>query len=216
MSLIDEALKRAQSAGEAGAVPPPDRPWSPPPMPDAGLARRLRLRRAAGIGLLTVAAAGAAYLYLRRPPSSDAASRARAGASAPPATAAPAVVAPAATALPVVVVSPPRPRPPPAAAARSIEAEQSGSRRAAAPVNATAPRRERLVSGKTYPGSVTLAEGARIELGGIVWSETEPRALLNDRILGVGAYVEGFMVASIETDRVELRKDSLTIFLSVQ
>jgi hypothetical protein len=92
----------------------------------------------------------------------------------------------------------------------------TGSPEAAAVVEVPAPRRERLVSGKTYAGSVALAEGARIELGGIVWSETTPRALLNDRILGVGAYVEGFTVVSIETERVELRKDDLTIFLSVK
>jgi hypothetical protein len=87
---------------------------------------------------------------------------------------------------------------------------------AAAPAEAPAPRRDRLVSGKTYAGSVALPEGARVELGGIVWSETEPRALLNDRILGVGGYVEGFRVESIETERVALRKDELTIFLSVK
>jgi hypothetical protein len=91
-----------------------------------------------------------------------------------------------------------------------------GGPEAAAAVEVPAPRRERLVSGKTYAGSVVLAEGARIELGGIVWSETAPRALLNDRVMGVGAYVEGFTVVSIETERVELRKDDLTIFLSVK
>ena len=31
-----------------------------------------------------------------------------------------------------------------------------------------------------------LPGGEKIELGGIVWSETEPRALLNDRVLGIG------------------------------
>ena len=97
---------------------------------------------------------------------------------------------------------------------RSAEARQRAG--VPKPAEVPAPRRDRLVSGKTYAGSVTLPEGARIELGGIVWSETEPRALLNDRVLGVGAYVEGFRVGTIETERVELRKDDLTIFLTVQ
>jgi hypothetical protein len=216
LSLIDEALKRAQSAGEGGTGPTTDRPWSPPPMPDIGLARGLRLRRAAGAALLAVAAAGAAYLYLRRAPAGEAVSRARSPASSPPSTAAPAAVAPAPTALPLVVVPPPRSRRSAAPLVRSVEPGPLAAGEAAAPAEAPAPRRDRLVSGKTYAGSVALPEGARVELGGIVWSETEPRALLNDRILGVGGYVEGFRVESIETERVALRKDELTIFLSVK
>lgn len=216
MSLIDEALKRAQSAGEGGAGSTADRPWSPPPMPDSGLARGLRLRRAAGAALLVIAAAGAAYLYLRRSPDGDAVSRARSAATARAPAADPAAAAQVPTALPLVVVAPPRSRPAAAATAQSTQAGQSDASEAPAAVEVPAPRRNRLVSGKTYAGSVTLPEGARIELGGIVWSETEPRALLNDRVLGVGAYVEGFTVGSIETERVELRKDDLTIFLSVK
>jgi hypothetical protein len=216
VSLIDEALKRAQSAGEGGPGPTADRPWSPTPMPDAGLARGLRLRRAAGAALLAVAAAGAAYLYLRRSPSGHSAERSRPVASSLRPTAVPAAVVQAPTALPVVVVAPPRSRPSAAPPVLSTEAGQGAAGEGAAPVEAPVPRRGRLVPGKTYSGSVTLPEGARIELGGIVWSETEPRALLNDRILGVGAYVEGFTVGSIETERVELRKDDLTIFLSVK
>ncbi|HTR02705.1 MAG TPA: hypothetical protein VMN82_05870, partial [Thermoanaerobaculia bacterium] len=69
---------------------------------------------------------------------------------------------------------------------------------------------------KTYPGSVTLPDGGRIELGGVVWSESEPRALLNDRVLGVGAYVEGYSVLRIEEDRVVLEKDGATLTLTVR
>ena len=63
---------------------------------------------------------------------------------------------------------------------------------------------------------MTLPGGAKIELGGIVWSETEPRALLNDRVAAVGAYVEGFTLSKIEQDRVVLEKDGVTISLSVK
>jgi hypothetical protein len=90
-------------------------------------------------------------------------------------------------------------------------------REVAAPVPASpAPTSGRLTSGKTYVGSVSLAGGARIELGGIVWSETEPRALLNDRVVAVGSYVEGFTVSKIDADRVALEKDGVTISLSVK
>jgi hypothetical protein len=61
-----------------------------------------------------------------------------------------------------------------------------------------------------------LGGGVKIELGGIVWSETEPRALLNDRIVAPGGYVEGFNVVKIEEGRVALEKDGVTIYLAVK
>ena len=81
---------------------------------------------------------------------------------------------------------------------------------------AAEPSAQHLTVGRTYVGSIALPEGAKVELGGIVWSETEPRALLNDRIVAAGAYVEGFTVSKIEADRVELEKDGLRIFLAVK
>ncbi|MFY9552665.1 MAG: hypothetical protein WAU32_16080, partial [Thermoanaerobaculia bacterium] len=70
--------------------------------------------------------------------------------------------------------------------------------------------------GKVHAGSVTLPGGAKIELGGIVWSETDPRALVNDRIVGVGAYVEGYTVTKIEEDRITLEKDGAILVVSVK
>ena len=40
MSLIDEALKRAQEATRSQGAKTDARPWTPAPLPDAGLARR--------------------------------------------------------------------------------------------------------------------------------------------------------------------------------
>ena len=65
-------------------------------------------------------------------------------------------------------------------------------------------------------GAVDLPGGGRIELGGIVWSEDEPRALLNDRIVGTEAFVEGFTVSKIEENRVLLEKDGVTISISLK
>ncbi len=79
-----------------------------------------------------------------------------------------------------------------------------------------APHPPRAPASRTYSGSVTLAGGEKIELGGIAWSEEEPRALLNDRIVGVGGYVDGYSVSKIETDRVVLEKDGATIVLTVK
>ena len=109
--------------------------------------------------------------------------------------------------------SAPRPRPTrvvaPPPSAEPAEAE--------APAPGPAPKPSGpIASGKTYAGSVTLPGGDRIELGGIVWSETEPRALLNDHVLGTDSYVEGYRVAKIEEDRVALEKDGVTIWVTVK
>lgn len=106
----------------------------------------------------------------------------------------------------------PRPARPPAATGGD-----PGASAAASPApDPPAPRAQALADGKTFAGSVLLPGGAKIELGGIVWSEAEPRALLNDRIAGQGAWVEGFTVTKIEPERVTLEKDGLTIFLSLK
>ena len=62
MSLIDEALKRAQEASQKeGSKGETARPWTPAPLPDAGLAKRravvrASLRALAGIGAVVVLA----------------------------------------------------------------------------------------------------------------------------------------------------------------
>ena len=199
-------------------------------MPDPGIARAARLRRIAGVLCVVLAAAGAGYLWLRS-----------AGSSAPaPVKPAPTAVpvarsAEVPTELPVVVVpTPPRVR----RAAADVEAAppaapSTSARKAAvpAPVSESAPvapapspapqavphaPRPAAAGPRTYPGSVTLPGGEKIELGGIAWSEEEPRALLNDRIVGVGGYVDGYSVSKIETDRVVLEKDGATIVLPVK
>jgi hypothetical protein len=78
------------------------------------------------------------------------------------------------------------------------------------------PPPSELRDGRTYLRVVVLPDGSRIELGGIVWSEEEPRALLNERIVATDAYVAGFTVASIEENRVALVRDGMTIYLAIK
>ena len=206
-------------------------------MPDPGIARAARLRRLAGLLCLVLAAAGGAYLWLRSS-GSTAALPARPVPTALPPMAANAAEVP--TEVPVVVVpTPPRVRraaaesegaaprqaAPPASstslvAAVPAPAPGSGTAPAAAapqpPQSAPHAPRPAAAGPRTYPGSVTLPGGEKIELGGIAWSEEEPRALLNDRIVGVGGYVDGYSVSKIETDRVVLEKDGATIVLTVR
>lgn len=218
MSLIDDALKRAQAAGDADRSKPGDRPWIPTPMPDAGLARQRALVRWLSIALAAAVAFAAALIFIGRTvrqgtplPSGRGPSEGRSAAVA----AAPATPTLAEVIVPTPVVTarvrPTRaPRP-----AADTDAAAPASPEAAAP-EAPKPGEGNVAGAKNYVGSVSLPGGAKIELGGIVWSETEPRALLNDRILAIGGYVEGFNVTKIEEGRVALEKDGVTIYLSVK
>ena len=125
---------------------------------------------------------------------------------------------PLAVPLPAVSAppAPPPAKPRPTRLPAGVPGDPGGSADPSAESDPPAPRAQALTDGRTYAGSVVLPGGAKIELGGIVWSEAQPRALLNDRIAGVGAWVEGFTVAKIEPERVALEKDGLTILLSLK
>jgi hypothetical protein len=73
-----------------------------------------------------------------------------------------------------------------------------------------------LADGRTYAGEVSLPDGAKIALEGIVYSETSPVALINGRVLPPGGIVEDFTIASIKPDRVELNGRGLTIVLTLK
>ncbi len=219
MSLIDDALKRAQAAGEGEAVKPTSRPWIPTPLPDPGIARRRAMVRWAGIargrGTCLGPACGFIAANSQAPlplPAGEGRGEGRpAAAVAPQPTATPDAVA---LATPIVVSQPLPTRPPRTAAPAPAEGEAEAVKPAAPTPAPRAP--QAIADGRTYAGSVTLPGGAKIELGGIVWSETEPRALLNDRIAAVGAYIEGYSLTKIEENRVALEKDGVTIYVSVK
>ena len=174
MSLIDEALRRAQAAhAEPGR--PGDRPWVPAPLPDAGLSGRRRFFRVLAIAAAMALGAVAGIIFVRNVGTSEAPAHARErGSEARPAPAAlPTAAVSTAVPSPPVPTEPARPRStrPPAA--------QVGA--ASAPLESVAvpeppARPQALVDGRTYAGAVSLPDGARVELGGIVWSEAEPRA----------------------------------------
>jgi len=232
VSLIDDALKRAQAADEAAARTA-DRPWTPTPMPDPAIARRRAIARWAGIlAAVAVAAALGAWLVARIAPEASRVPAPRP--TAPALSAAIPAVSPTPDAIALatpVVVAPPRaavarasettpvptrrPRPTAVPEVASLPAVDGGPAAAAAPPPPPRPPRE-ASGGRTYAGAATLPGGARIELGGIVWSETEPRALVNDRILGTGGYVEGWSIRTIEEDRIVLEKDGATVTITVK
>jgi len=270
VSLIDDALRRAQSARGGAASPsgPPD-PWTTGPLPDPGRGRGRRLVLAA---VIAVCAAGglAAWLRMKRPaavretpPAAPLAEKETARApSAPPLAASfearitptppspvraaaaapvpPPVRTEAASAIargaapgrerlvfsgtPTPAPRPPRP-PVGAVAAAPVPAMRSASappeigwsppparpeREHAPPPPRPSPERRDVARGEI------AVPGGKIELGGIVYSETNPVAVLNGHVVGVGAYVEGFLVVAIDENRVELKNDQRTIVLTLR
>ncbi len=211
MSLIDEALKRAQEAARKEGAASEKRPWTPAPLPDAGLARRRRAVRALLWSVSIAAALGVAVVGLRAVWNAAGPAPRPAAAAAP----APTVPAPEPTLAETIVTTP---MAPPAAVARAPRPTRSAAPEGVSFAETTPEATEAPppAGGRNYVGSVQLPDGARIELGGIVWSEEEPRALLNDRIVATGAYVEGFTVSKIEEGRVVLEKDGTTISISLK
>jgi len=61
-----------------------------------------------------------------------------------------------------------------------------------------------------------LAGGGKITLDGIVFSEASPVAVLNGHVLPVGGFVEGYTVAKILPDRVELEADGSRVLLTLR
>ena len=67
-----------------------------------------------------------------------------------------------------------------------------------------------------YLRSVEFADGSKLELGGIVYSETSPFAYLNGRLVGVGEFVLGRRIDRIERDRVMLSGEGGEIILRLK
>jgi hypothetical protein len=106
-----------------------------------------------------------------------------------------------------------RPTPPfDTARARVAPAREPGSGSASAE---SKPARG-LSDGKTYAGEVALPDGPKIALEGIVFSETNPVALINGKVLPPGGVVEEFTIVSIKPDRVELNGRGVTIVLTLK
>ncbi len=67
-----------------------------------------------------------------------------------------------------------------------------------------------------YLRSVEFADGSRLELGGIVYSETSPFAYLNGRLVGVGEFVLGRRIDRIDRDKVLLSGEGSEITLRLK
>ena len=88
--------------------------------------------------------------------------------------------------------------------------------RSTGPAAEAKPAGHGLANGRTYVGEVTVPDGGKIVLEGIVYSETNPVALINGKVLPPGGVVEEFTIVSISSDRVELNGRGFTIFLALK
>ncbi len=236
MSLIDDALKRAQSAQQGETGPGEGAPvWTPPPLPDRSRIRRARAVRIAAASLAAAAVAGGLLLVLRsrrpssaapRSPASVAVKASSAAAGLPPITSEvvvappPRGVAPAAPAGPRAQAVPAAPQVRQPAAARVPTAVAVREGPAASPPIPTGRERERGIHApaetRSFAGEMALPGGGKISLDGIVYSEAHPVAVLNGRITSPGGYVEGYTVSKIQQDKVELERDGTTVTLTLR
>jgi hypothetical protein len=243
VSLIDEALRRAQAAQSPGAGGGSGS-RVPMPLPDPGRPRR-RIRLLAAAAIAAAALIGAGLFLLRRgrepellravaTPPASAIAVATAPAPAPTATRLPAgaagPVVTASIAAASITAVPSRTAPAPASAPLRREpprtpvilppvevSNASSSPRMAVEVQPrrAAPPREPASRTKIYSGTANLPEG-KLELEGIVYSEGNPTALINGRVVRPGSYVEGYTVVRIDPDRVELKDENGTIIVTLK
>ncbi len=113
-------------------------------------------------------------------------------------------------------VVPPReeaasPSPGPSSAGAAPTDSQAAAPSPPAPGAPPAPR----PAASTHVRRADLPGGGAIELGGIAFS-TNPVALLNGRVVGVGEVVEGMKVVAISPGRVDLEGRGTTIALLIE
>ena len=92
-------------------------------------------------------------------------------------------------------------------------------RYAPAPRPATSePREDTAVSSaaREFVGQATLRDGQLVDLEGIAWSESEPFALLNGQVIGVGEFIRAYQVSDIQRDHVILEQDEDRILLRLE
>jgi hypothetical protein len=173
--------------------------------------RRSRVGAVVATALAALAGAGAVYLLLREGPRSasdpshrppllgkDKTAAAQAILTEPvPSPIAPSSTSPAASPRPP---SPPAPSPSPAAPSVAP----------APPVSDAAPAGVRVYV------RVAKVGGTQLELDGIVASPTDPVAMINRKLLGIGEGIEGWVVEKIEAKQVTLRGGRDTIVLRLR
>lgn len=234
MSLIDEALKRAElEAARRDGLRTGASPW----VMESGTRRNRWPIFAAAFLLLAATGAALYWLALRpgavsnRQPPSQAAAQSKiqnpkprieletVEVPPPPAAAKPKDPGRAEAPKTASKSAPAPARPAPGSAAVERRPAPRAEERSTAAASAPAAESRNpggLVNGRTYVGEVVIPEGGKVTLEGIVWSETNPIVLVNGKVLPPGAIVEEFTITSIQPDRIELKGRGVTIYLALK
>ena len=69
---------------------------------------------------------------------------------------------------------------------------------------------------RIYTGQAKIQDGQLLDLGGIAWSESEPYALINGQVVGVGELIRSYRVTSITPREVVLEKDEERVIISLE
>ena len=69
---------------------------------------------------------------------------------------------------------------------------------------------------RVFIETAMLANGEELALGGIAWSETGPYALLDERVVGLGETIHGYMVTRIAPQEVELEGSDGAILIRLE
>ena len=210
MSLIDEALKRAreEAALQEAAKRSGSSRWAPSHIPGR---RASAWKAPAAFAAVFLAGCGAAWIILGRrekpaPPPAARASVAVAILAGAPAGArsdeTPRAPENTGSRAPQPGRASPSSRlPVPRAAATDRAAAETPKE---APPGAAARPSEPPPSRTTFIRTATLAGGETIELGGIVFSDASPVAILNGKVVGPGSVVGSYTVVRILEERVDL------------
>ena len=80
------------------------------------------------------------------------------------------------------------------------------------------PQREATAppDAREFVGQAQLLDGQLVDLEGIAWSESEPFALLNGQVVGVGEWIRAYRVTEIRRDRVVLEQGDDRVVLRLQ
>ena len=80
----------------------------------------------------------------------------------------------------------------------------------------SAPANQASDQPREFIGQAQMSGGELVDLEGIAWSETEPFALLNGQVVGVGEFIRSYRVLEIHQDRVLLQEGEDEVLLRLK
>ena len=213
MSLIDDALKRAREEAarqEAARRSSPSR-WAPSHVPGA---RPSSWKAAAALTGVFLAGCGAAWLLVGRVPAPRLPAETEAKAVPPVgATHVADRERPASKTIDRAPAPIRRPRFPSDAPHGSTTLPQPAGVSSEGPAPESASRENEKTAGparKTFVRRAAFPGGETIELGGIVYTEGSPVALINGKVVAPGGSVGNFTVVQIRPEGVDFAGDGTT------